>query len=423
MRLCYLFLLITLLPVPVSAADYQSKARALKTLSLQGALGLAFKSNPEIAVAIREREAVAGTQVQAATRPNPFVSTSIQDTRRDTRQINLQLNQEVELGGKRTARMEAADASYNKADAKLMTKKAELHANVVMAFYKVLVAQEKVALAQSSYAIAESALDAARKRVEAGKSSPVEQAKSSVAASLAKVDLAQSNTELNNSRKQLSALWGSDMPAFESAIGEVTHIPEVGSLVELQALIEHAPEINLAKLEIKTREALTEVERSKATPNITISAGVVKNDELGLNQALFGLSMPIPVFDRNQGNVQSAVSRKYKAEDAFVALKNNMQTKLAMQYERLGAARQTVQLLQIEVLPSAKSVFDAANRGFTLGKFNFIDVLDAQRTLYQAKTQYINALLDAHQSIAEIERILGDVIEHQALNHLKDYES
>lgn len=417
MRLCYLFLLFILFSNWVLAANdaelQQIENQSLKVLYLSDSLDLAMRANPDIAVAIREREALIGTKVQAATRPNPFVSTSIQDTRSATRQIYLQLNQEIELGDKRTARMEAADAFYSKADAELATKKAEIHANVVLAFYEVLVAQERVTLAKSSVEVAESALDAASKRVKAGKSSPVEQTKSNVAAATAKIELVQATTQLNNSRKRLSALWGNNAPSFEHAAGDVTSIPKVNSLSRLQALIDDAPLVRLAKLEITTRDAVTKIERSKAVPNITISAGVLNNQEVGLNQALLGLSIPIPLFDRNQGNVQEAVSRKFKAEDELIALKNKIHTSLVTQYERLNAARQASLSLQNDILPNAQSAFDAANRGFSLGKFNFLDVLDAQRTLYQAKSQYINAVLDAHQSIAEIERTLGEVVEHQ----------
>jgi len=418
MRLCYLFLSFILLSIPVLAANDAALQHAenqnLTDLSLSDSLDLALKANPDIAVAIREREAIDGVKVQAATRPNPFVSTSIQDTRSATRQIYLQFNQEIELGDKRTARMEAADAFYSKADAELATKKAEIHANVVLAFYELLVAQERVTLAKSSVVVAESALDAASKRVKAGKSSPVEQTKSTVAAASAKIELVQAMTQLNNSRKRLSALWGDNAPSFERATGEVATIPEISSLSNLQSLIDSAPSVKLAKLEIDARKAMTRIERSRAIPNITISAGLVNNQEIGLNQALFGLSIPIPVFDRNQGNVQEAASRTFKAEDELIAVKNRIQTNLATQYERLNAARQATLSLQSDILPNAQSAFDAANRGFSLGKFNFLDVLDAQRTLYQAKSQYINALLEAHQSIAEIERTLGEVVEHQA---------
>ncbi len=417
MRLCYLFLSFILLSTSSLAANdaelQSSESQGLKELSLSDSLNLALKANPDIAVAIREREAIAGTKVQAATRPNPYVSTSIQDTRSATRQIYLQLNQEIELGDKRAARMEAADAFHSKAEAGLAAQQAEIHANVVTAFYELLVAQERVSLAKSSVEIAELALDAASKRVKAGKSSPVEQTKSTVAAATAKIELVQAMTQLTNNRKRLAALWGDNAPSFERVTGEVTSIPEISSLDQLQVLIDSSPSVKLAKLEINTREAVTKIERSKAVPNITISAGVVNNQELGgLNQALFGLSIPIPVFDRNQGSLQEAVSRKYKAEDELVAVKNRIQTSLATQYERLNAARQATLSLQVDILPNAQSAFDAANRGFSLGKFNFLDVLDAQRTLYQAKSQYINALLEAHQSVAEIERTLGDVVEH-----------
>ena len=95
-----------------------------------------------------------------------------------------------------------------------------------------------------------------------------------------------------------------------------------------------------------------------------------------------------------------------------MALRSQLEAFLATQYERLNAARQTSQSLRNEILPGAQSAFDAANKGFSAGKFSFLDVLDAQRTLFQAKSQYIQALIDAHQSVAEIERILGDVLNH-----------
>lgn len=384
-------------------------------LTLQDALSLALNASPEIAVAIREREAIEGMKIQAAARPNPSISTSIQDTRSANRQTFLQLNQEIELGNKRQARIEAADSFYSKANAELEAKKAEIHANVISAFYEVLVAQERLSLAKSSFEVANLGLDAASKRVKAGKSSPVEETKSKIVESGAKIELNQANTQLTTSRKKLAVLWGNNLPMFENAKGNVTLIPETLAFAELSKMLENAPAIRLAKIEIDTRSALTSVERSKATPNITLSAGVVNNQELGgLNQALLGLSIPIPVFDRNQGNLQQAISRQYKAQDELVALKNQLSANLAGQYERLSAARQATETLKTEILPGAQSAFDAANKGFTAGKFNFLDVLDAQRTLFHTKSQYVQALLEAHQAVAEIERILGDVISHQS---------
>ena len=388
-------------------------AESTSPLTLEAALAYALRANPAIAVAERERQAIEGAKMQAAARPNPSISTSIQDTRSDNRQIYLQLNQEIELGNKREARIEAADSLYQKSSAELDSKKAEIHANVVSAFYELLAAQARVTLSQSSLDVANLALDASAKRVKAGKSSPVEETKSKIAQSTAKIEFNQAASQLNSARKRLSALWGNPLAVFEHAEGEVDNIPPVSSLAELSALLANAPAIRLAQLEINSRGALTKIERSKSTPNITISAGVLNNQELGgINQALLGLSVPIPIFDRNQGNLQEAIGREYKAQDELLAIRAQLEAQLATQYERLNSARQTSELLRSEILPSAQSAFNAANKGFSAGKFNFLDVLDAQRTLFQAKSQYTQALLEAHQAVAEIERILGDVVVH-----------
>ena len=385
-----------------------------KLLRLEVALGLAMGANPEITVALREQEATEGARIQAGVRHNPYISSEIQDTRRDTRQITLQFNQEIELGNKRESRLALADILYTKATAELDALKATIHANTVNAFYEVLVAQERLALSKSSFEVANAAVNAATKRVNAGKSSPVEETKSNIAASSAKIELNQSNSQLNSARKRLSALWGNPFPVFEQAYGDVENIPLVPSFENLLALLENAPAIGIANLEVSARGGSTKLARSQSTPNITISAGIVHNQELGLNQAILGLSAPIPLFDRNQGNVQEAVSLQYKAQDELIALKTQLTTKLAGEHERLSVARLSAISLREEILPGAQNAFEAANKGFNAGKFNFLDVLDAQRTLFQAKSQYIQVLLDAHQAIAEIESILGHVVTHPA---------
>lgn len=350
-------------------------------LTLQQAFDLALQANPEIAVALREREAMQGVQAQAAVRINPSLATSIQDTRSANRQTFVQLNQEIELGNKRQARMDVAASLYDKATAALLQQQAESHANVMSAFYDVLVAQEGLRLAQSSADLATQARDAASKRVKAGKSAPVEETKANIAAVSASVAFNQAAAQLASQRQRLAALWGNAMPKFDHAEGEVGRMPEMAGLAELTAQLETAPAIQLAKLEIAARSAMTTVERSKATPNVTVSAGFVNNQELGgINQALLGLSVPIPVFDRNQGALQEAVSRQYKAQDELTALRNQLSSHLAQQYQRYSAAKEAAAALSTQILPSALSAFEVANKGFMAGKFAYLDVLDAQRT-------------------------------------------
>ena len=86
-------------------------------------------------------------------------------------------------------------------------------------------------------------------------------------------------------------------------------------------------------------------------------------------------------------------------------------TALNTTYQSLAAANIEVTTLKTQVLPGAQSAFEAASQGYRLGKFGFLEVLDAQRTLFGAKAQYLRALSDYHKAVAEVERLIGEPVE------------
>lgn len=418
MRLLFIVTILLIAFTSVVKADENTfnltSSEPAGSITLSDALGLALSANPDLSVVTREREAINGVRLQAATRPNPTISTLMEDTRNSTRQTTILLDQPIELGNKRDNRIKSADIRYEAVNADIAIKKSEIYANVLSAFYDVLAAQERLNLAKSSLEVAKQAREAASKKVLAGKISPVEETKSKVAESGIRIEANQAISTLNTARKRLASMWGSTYPKFQKVEGQIENIHEVPPLPELSAMLDNAPAIQRAKLEIDVRQAQVSIENTKRTPDLTLSVGAKRNEELGLNQAVLGFSIPIPIFDRNQGNLQEAVSRTDKARDEFVAFKIQVETQLGSAYERLSVARQSVETLHNEILPGAQSAFDAAAKGFEFGKFNFLDVLDAQRTLVQAKSQYINALQEAHQASAEIKRILGDAMPEAA---------
>ena len=377
-------------------------------LTLETALELALGANPDLLAAGRELEAVEATITQARVRPNPLISTLIEDTQRSTRSTTLQLNQPIELGGKRPARIEAAERGRDAASAELDVKRAEIRAAVMTAFFDVLTAQERLRLAQSSVMLAQRATLAASRRVAAGKASPVEETKARVAEAGVRVESIQATSELATARKRLAATWGNPSPRFERAEGQVESMPTLPALADLATRLDYAPSLLRARLEVDRRQALTQVERTRRIPDVTVSLGAKRNEELGRNQAIFGVSIPIPVFDRNQGNLREALRRTDKARDELTAAEVRLGGELAQAHERLNAARQEVDSLQKDILPGAQSAYDAATKGFEMGKFSFLEVLDSQRTLLQAKSQYLRALSEGHRAAAEIERVLGD---------------
>ena len=122
---------------------------------------------------------------------------------------------------------------------------------------------------------------------------------------------------------------------------------------------------------------------------------------------MVGVSIPLPFFDRNQGNVYEASMLAYKSRDDYRALKIRLQTQLQQSASQFDMAKSTSARLASDILPKAETAFERAKKGFEAGKFGFTEVLDAQRTLFQARVRHLSALSDAYQALAQIDRILG----------------
>ena len=388
-------------------APQAAAAATAEPLSLAKAIELALEGNPEVAAAKRQLEATEGQVLQGRSRPNPELAYSLEDTRSKTRTQSWQLNLPVELGGKRAARTKAAEKTREQAQAQLAELQATVRANVAAAYFDVLTAQERLVLARDSAALAKSSTDTVSKRVAAGKVSPVEESKARVAEAGVRVELAQAASEQRNALSRLFALLGRIDAPYTVLEGKAENLPSVPSLADLQPLISSAPGVVLARIEVDRRKALTALEQSKRVPDVTVSVGMQRSNETQRNVLLFGVSVPLPIFDRNQGNLLEALKLEDKARDELQAASVRLHSEVAQGQERLSTITAEVQSLQQDVLPGAKSAYDAATIGFENGKFNFLEVLDAQRTYFTAKSQYLKALGEAHRAAADIDRLLG----------------
>ena len=394
-------------PAVGERAPQSAAAAAAEPLSLAKAIELALEGNPEVAAAKRQWEATEGQVLQGRSRPNPELAYSLEDTRSKTRTQSWQLNLPVELGGKRAARTKAAEKTREQAQAQLAELQATVRANVAAAYFDVLTAQERLVLARDSAALAKSSTDTVSKRVAAGKVSPVEESKARVAEAGVRVELAQAASEQRNALSRLFALLGRIDAPYTVLEGKAENLPSVPSLADLQPLISSAPGVVLARIEVDRRKALTALEQSKRVPDVTVSVGMQRSNETQRNVLLFGVSVPLPVFDRNQGNLLEALKLEDKARDELQAATVRLHSEVAQARERLSTITAEIQSLQQDVLPGAKSAYDAATIGFENGKFNFLEVLDAQRTYFTAKSQYLKALGEAHRAAADVDRLLG----------------
>ncbi|MDQ3261851.1 MAG: TolC family protein [Pseudomonadota bacterium] len=396
----------------IGTSPSADKARGVveepSVMTLRAAENLALTSNADLGVAARELEATEGAVIQGAARPNPGLAFLLEDTRKATRTTTLQLNQPIELGGKRSARLDAAERGRDIAAVELDVRRAEIRAIVTANFFGVLSAQERVRLAQDVANLAKRATEVAVRRVASGKVPPLEETKARVAEANVRIDLALAQSELRTARQQLASTWGNPSPRFERVDGRLEPLPSLPSSESINARLAESPHLKRAKIEIQRRKSLADLERAKRTPDLTVSLGAIRSEELGRNQLLLGVSIPIPVLDSNRGNQLEALKRTDKARDELAATQIRLTSEVRQAYERLRAARNEVETLQRDVLPGAQRAYDVAIKGFELGKFNFLEVLDAQRTLFQARSQNLRAVAEAHRAGAEIDLLLAD---------------
>ncbi|MEN9395597.1 MAG: hypothetical protein RLZ81_127 [Pseudomonadota bacterium] len=385
-------------------------ASAAPALTLNEAIELALQFSPQLAANQHELASGEGAVLQAGARPNPEIQALIEDTRRESRTTTLQLAQPIELGGKRSARVAVAELGQAQASVDIQARRSQVRADVAEAFYNAAIAQERVRLAQTSADLAGRAADAVTKRVTAGKVSPVEETRVNVARAGVRVELLQAEGELRSSRQRLALLLGPAAPRAQT----LDWRPDTGA-VQVQALpttdtpvaSQDVPALRLARLEVDRRQAMVDLERARRVPDLTLTLGAKRDETMGRNQTIIGIAMPLPVWDTNRGNLLQALKLHDKAEADLQAAQIRVETEWAQLNERLRSAQAEIQALRSEILPGAESAWQAAVTGFELGKFSFLETLDAQRTLLQARAQYLRALSDLYRTTSDIDRLLG----------------
>jgi len=201
------------------------------------------------------------------------------------------------------------------------------------------------------------------------------------------------------------------VPTFSTAQGDLERSPEVPSFETLSERVADNPEMARWLVEIERRRASLEMERAGRFPDVTVRGGVRYIKPTDDWAFVAGLSIPIPVFNRNQGATREAQYRLAKTEEQRRALHVRVQAALANTYQRLSSARNEAISLKNDVLPGARSAFEATGEGFRQGKFGYLDLLDAQRTFFEAQARYTEAQGVLQKAVADAEGLLGEPLD------------
>jgi cobalt-zinc-cadmium efflux system outer membrane protein len=383
-------------------------------LRLTDVLIITVLRNPELATFSYEIRAQDARVLQSGLLPNPELGVTVEEfggsgfaKKFDSAQTTVQVSQLVQLAGKRAKRKNIALLDKNLAQWDYESKRLDVLAEASKTFVDVLAAQERVEFLGELVQLSEQLKNTVGARVEAGKVSPLEQTKADISYASTQIELGLAKRELDIARTKLASLWGSGEPEFLKVEGNLYELETPPHFEQLTSLIIKNPDVARWAAEIEQRKAVKDFEKSKSIPDITVSAGTQHFAESSDTAFVVGIAVPLPLFDRNQGSINEASARLSKAYEQSRAVDVRTRSNVVEAHKSLLSTYDQATALQNKVIPGAQEAFDAAKEGYSQGKFGYLDVLDAQRTLFGVRAQYIEILANYHKVRADIDRLIG----------------
>lgn len=349
---------------------------------------------------------------QASLPPNPIFSCDVDNISENCKwnnaQSTFQLEQLIETGGKRKLRTRVGNHAYQAALADYQITQIVVLNNLSKAFVAAVSAQEDLNLSVEQAKIAEQVFQTVKDKVTHGKFSLIQQNKAEIAHSSALLEQEKAALNFMSAKERLAILWGSNCPDFDVLIYPFFEVCPPLSFEECWANFCNRPEILKASQNYMTASAAVELEKSARIPDVSVVAGYTAAKFCANRGFLLGFSVPLPIFDRNQGNIAKAYSDVFRSQDEAKLVCLLLESKFSIAYKELAQAYREVDKIRSTLLASANQTLDLAKEGYREGKYEFLEVLDAQHTLFEIKARYIDALLNYHYKKADFEYLTFD---------------
>ena len=424
MRKSFFFLLwifILSLPAAVSGQNPAPSSPALAAGSvstLADAIERTMGTRPAVLATPHEERAAAGRVHQAGRLPNPQFFTEWENfggsgplSGNGAMETTIGLSQQIPLGGKVKARRNLAKNGWQGVELAGQNKRLEIQALVVERFVRVFFLQLFCQLEAENLTLASTTMEAVSKRVEAGDAIPLETTKAEVEMAAAKTGLERLRRELNGASAQLASLWdgrGEDIGTL--VLGDVDGLPGIPPAQELWAKVAEHPATALARNRVAEARAELAVARTEGRPDLEITAGGQHSRETGDRAYMGGLSISLPVFDRNQGEIRA------RKELVTVAELQSQEDQLAIREPLLAALQklqgiaENIDTSHKTILPGAEATYEATERGYRLGELGLLELLDAQRTLLAARRSDLELKREAYELFAELELWMPGIV-------------
>jgi outer membrane protein, heavy metal efflux system len=387
-------------------------------LTLENAVRLVIDRNPTLAAAKNEVQAAEGDKVAASKRPNPAFSLQFEDHPIsthpgpffDVQEITSRIDYEIERGGRRKLRTEAAGRAVEAQKRVYEDQQRLLRLEVERVFYQTILAKSNLEAANLILDQVERTISLNRVRYKEGDISALDLNRIEVEKLKFQDDVFQADLALRNAKSSLLALLNApDLSRDIEVTGALPvdyQNPEPGlpPLVPLRELVQMAlkqrPDIAARVEEQRRSDTETRLQRAIRSPNITVGGGYKRN--LADNALVFGVTVPLKIFNRNEGEIMRADAEKMRAEYLVAAVQKDVQLDVQKAHNAVEVNSRRVEYIRTQQLKRAEEAGQVTLQSYHLGGATLIDYLDAQRTYRDALRIYNQALFDERISLYEL---------------------
>ena len=387
--------------------------RGLTTYALSDIVTLAVRHNPTLAGAEGFVTQSQGQRITAGAYPNPSLTGiagrgAIRDPSTGTHvtERTFTVEQPLEWTGKRQARQDAADAGVAGASAALEDTHLSLLADVKIAFFHLLFGQRDVELAAQNVTNVEEVLRTVQVRVAAGEATSFDSLKAGVELQKARKEVARANSAVLVAKARLNALTAGSLGTDFSVHGDFDRPKQDLNIEGLapEALADHPAVRRLSKLAEQADHTLR-FEREARVPNVSVIGSYHR--EAGDESVTAGLAVPLPLWYRRQGEIQSALGAKHRADAQRVQAEQELQQAITQYAQEVRTAQEQLLVFETGLLKQAEQTLTVARTSFRHGAATLLDLLVAQRVSRQTHHEYAQVQADLSIALARLERALG----------------
>lgn len=346
---------------------------------------------------------------QANSRPNPEVSVEIEDalgsgpfegiSRAET---TVSVSQDLELFGRRDARVGVARAEREVADARQRAARVDLPVRIALAYAEAEAAERRAVLARESLDLAIADARSALVLVETGREPLLRGIQGQAEAAQARATYDQAVAERDAALARLTAVSASPRPITSIRIGILDRVP-LPSASESPA---STPAVATLEAEVAAAERRIRVEQIRGRPNVRATAGIRRFEAENAVALVGGVSVQLPLFDQNRGNVSAAQAELRAAQARLQAARLEAEGEFAGARARLAASGSRVSAAD-EGVTAAAEAYRLTRIGFEEGRLSALEVRTARSGLVQARTTALDARLSRARAEAELARLSG----------------